>query len=68
MTNAGTYKGFTIQKSACSRANPWVAFDADGELFDNAKTKSQLCGGISAYRNGDAWKINELRRDGYSKA
>ncbi len=68
MTNAGTYKGFTIKKSAHSRANPWVAFDADGELFDNAKTKSQLLGGISAYRNGDAWRINDLRRAGYSKA
>jgi len=66
MTNAGTYKGFALKKTA--GRYPWVAFDADGEVFDCANTKSQLCGGISAYLNGAAWMISELRSKGYSKA
>jgi hypothetical protein len=67
MAKTETYKGFSITKKSIG-AFPWVAFDADGEVFDCAKTKSQLRGGIVAFVNGDAWMIEELRRRGYSKA
>ena len=67
MTKTETYKGFSITKKNIG-SFPWIAFDADGEIFDCARTKSQLRGGISAFVNGDAWKIEDLRRLGYSKA
>lgn len=66
MTKIQTYKGFRIEKKSIG-AYPWLAFDADGEVFDCARTKSQLLGGISAYLNGAAWMIEDLRRKGYSK-
>lgn len=66
MTKTETYKGFTLTKKNIG-PYPWVSYDAEGEVFDCAKTKSQLRGGITAYVNGDAWMIEELRRKGYSK-
>lgn len=65
MVKTQTYKGFSIKKTIGSY--PWLAFDSEGEVFDCARTKSQLRGGIVAYLNGDSWKIEELRREGYSK-
>lgn len=66
MTKTENYKGFSLTKKSIG-SYPWVAYDAEGEVFDCAKTKSQLRGGITAYVNGAAWMIEELRRKGYSK-